>query len=130
MPVMPPSTDGGITTSVWPRSLVAQCGRLCERLRFKRTPNTSARAHALIPAYHSGLFDLPIGILPEVDDPESRVRDPNYEDIPHTALAFDRWKVVAYDIWQRAEDISVLESRALLRSMRRACSSRKAFRSR
>ena len=37
----------GICSSMWPRSVVAACGRTTARSRFKRLPGASARSHAL-----------------------------------------------------------------------------------
>ena len=60
----------GIATSVWPKNIVAGCGRTTERSRFKRIPGSSARVHALEAAGFAQVDGkwTPTAVLPELQD--------------------------------------------------------------
>ena len=60
----------GIATPIWPKHIVAGCGRTTERSRFNWIPGSSARVHALEAAVFAQVDGkwTPTAVLPELHD--------------------------------------------------------------
>ena len=119
----------GLCTSWWPREVVASIGRVSERSRFKRTGGHSARESALgsagfIQNPDSGQWGLPEEDVDEYMDKAGWSFDSSFEEVPAELLHKSQWEPKSWGRWKRAENILILEARALLGAVRRVCGSK------
>ena len=118
----------GVCASWWPRSTVASVGRVSERSRFKRSGGHSARESALGSAgfIHdptSGKWALPDIDINDFLDDSGWTLNADFAEVPAELLHKSQWEPKSWGRWQRAENILVLEARALIGGIRRVCSS-------
>ena len=107
----------GIATSVWPRHIVAGCGRTTERSRFKRIPGSSARVHALEAAGIAHVDEkwTPTALLQELQVSvfgEWEVQD-GFPDNSGEWLRSESWTTRVARPWKFNDGILHLEARAL-----------------
>ena len=112
----------GLSGSLWTRDEVAAVGRVSERHRWRRMAGRSAREHALRGAglaSHAGLDpgspDPPVGDIRGVE--WQRVGD--FPEVPPRLLIPSRWEAKGWGRWRHSEHITILEARALVKSIQR-----------
>ena len=135
-----PEYGWGVTCSTWLSDQVATVGCVADRQRFKRS-QLAPRAHAFdaagipLPEADAGRPGAPMSELDDGFDealdqdlggrarlPFSGewVEDVDFPEVPAACLEEHEWEVLGAGRWTLPEDISVLESRALLRSVQQA----------
>lgn len=114
------SLDGwGVCTGGWPTSEVAAHGRITERSRFRRRAGRSARDE-YFESYEyvrgvGGLWELADG-EPAPDGASSMWEEVSgFDSIPPGLLHKGRYRILGSGQWRIAENILVLEARAILR---------------
>jgi len=128
---------GAVSTTRWPRAMVAMTGRQQERARFRPPrpfeegpqlldPRPAARESALTAAG----FWRDEGGEWRLADPEALdelgagwVIDPNFEEVPATGLAAQRWRTKQVLRWRFEEGILIKGARALVMGLRRVAQS-------
>ena len=125
------SEDGyGLCVARWPMNEVRAAGRTVERSRFRKGPGRSARDDYFEAAgfekddYGEWVEKISENVAEDVsegsdgeDHQQVWLRDSAFPEIPLELLAPRLWRVVAARRFFRKEDIMILESRALLRSL-------------
>ena len=104
----------GICCSRWPLEEVSAAGRVLEKSRF-RLKEHSARDSALTSA---GFVKDDAGHWQAGTDSRWDV-DPEFPEVPSRGLHRRLWEPKLWGPWRHAENIFVLESRALVKALRR-----------
>ena len=112
----------GISQAWWPKSVVAETGRLQERSRFRRSSTHSARESALTAAGFS--YDGQTwGRISE--SAAKRLSEagwelnPSFQEVPSFGLRREFWSPKQWGRWLFSEAIGILEARAVLKSIKR-----------
>ena len=116
---------------MWPLSEVSRVGRIRERDRFLDPIEPSARKSALRASgltkeviFEGGGSESVARLMENIPDEsceQSWISDPRFEEIPAHLLHKDMWAPKLWGRWSWEGDIGELESRALVKSMRRVC---------
>ena len=116
-------TGYGVCQSTWPVEVVAEVGRQRERQRFKRTGPHSARESALVAA---GLERGPSGTWQAASRAADGSlgeagweADDSFIEVPARWLRRHLWSPTLWGRWCYKESITVLEARAVLKSLKR-----------
>ncbi|CAK0899857.1 unnamed protein product [Prorocentrum cordatum] len=117
----------GMAQSFWPQHVVEQVGRLPERARFRSALGRPARESALAAANLARDSSGALCSFADVDNPDSLASDPlssweldpGFAEVPWQWLRKGAWETVRSGVWRFAEDILILEARALVKSIQR-----------
>jgi len=108
----------GLSSARWPIDQVEAVGRVKERDRFRIRGGCGARASAFAAAGVEPSAEGEAGWVPVAGGPWER--DTLFPEVPATLLGSDLWTAIASGPWTFTEDISRLESRALLFGLERS----------
>ena len=112
----------GISQAWWPKSVVAETGRLQERSRFRRSSTHSARESALTAAGFS--YDgqtwgrISESAAKRLSEAGWEI-NPSFQEVPSFGLRREFWSPKQWGRWLFSEAIGILEARAVLKSMKR-----------
>ncbi|CAK0867094.1 unnamed protein product [Prorocentrum cordatum] len=117
----------GMAQSFWPQHVVEQVGRLPERARFRSALGRPARESALAAANLARDSSGALCSFADMDNPDSLASDPlssweldpGFAEVPWQWLRKGAWETVRSGVWRFAEDILILEARALVKSIQR-----------
>jgi len=112
----------GVCHSWWPKSHVAQVGRVLERSRFKRAEAHSARESALTAAglvNDAGKWRAADGADLRRLHEEGWALDETFPEVPSSGLRRELWAPKLWGRWFHKENILILEARALLKGLKR-----------
>ena len=109
----------GVCQAWWPRSNVAESGRVSERARFRRVGPHSARESALLSAGLGEYVGLDAEEVSTLLANEGWGVDPTFPEIPAAGLRRNLWVPKMWGAWRYKEGILVLESRAALKGLKR-----------
>ncbi|CAK0880972.1 unnamed protein product, partial [Prorocentrum cordatum] len=117
----------GMAQSFWPQHVVEQVGRLPERARFRSALGRPARESALAAANLAWDSSGALCSFEDMKNPDSLASDPlssweldpGFAEVPWQWLRKGAWETVRSGVWRFAEDILILEARALVKSIQR-----------
>ncbi|CAK0824695.1 unnamed protein product, partial [Prorocentrum cordatum] len=117
----------GMAQSFWPQHVVEQVGRLPERARFRSALGRPARESALAAANLARDSSGALCSFEDMKNPDSLASDllssweldPGFAEVPWQWLRKGAWETVRSGVWRFAEDILILEARALVKSIQR-----------
>ncbi|CAK0871913.1 unnamed protein product [Prorocentrum cordatum] len=117
----------GMAQSFWPQHVVEQVGRLPERARFRSALGRPARESALAAANLARDSSGALCSFEGMKNPDSLASDPlssweldpGFAEVPWQWLRKGAWETVRSGVWRFAEDILILEARALVKSIQR-----------
>ena len=120
----------GISSAIWPPSVVAQVGRVSERSRFRRSTGLAPRESALTSAGFKNVGDT---WEPEETYDSCLANalgeweiDEDFPEVPAEWLRGERWKACVGRRWKHREDILILEARTLVSALARLVEGRRA----
>ncbi|CAK0860257.1 unnamed protein product, partial [Prorocentrum cordatum] len=132
---------GAVSTTRWPRSLVAEAGRVQERARFREpaaveadgaaggapAARRGARKAALEAAGFwrdaDGEWRLAEGAIDSDEQAAAWEADPSFPEVPAAGLASSRWRTKQVQRWRFEEGILIQGARALVMGVRRIAQS-------
>ena len=115
-------TGYGICHSWWEQRIVAKCGRLLERTRFKRMGGHSAREEALTAAgfRREGQRWEPVSSVAAKSLEEAGWEvDKSFEEVPARLLKREVWAPKLWGTWRFNDGILILEALAVLKSVKK-----------